>query len=219
MMIVFRRQRSVRIEFEGNPEKVENESEYMKTCAMTGFARALALLLFILMGAVACTHGTPAPQEEGKKALALSSTAFRDGETIPAKYTCQGQDMSPPLMWSEPSDGNQAFAVIMDDPDAPGGAFTHWVLFNLARDSRELPEAIPPKEQLTGGALQGRNDFGRICYAGPCPPPGPAHRYRFTIYALDQPLTLGSGASKQMVLDAMQGHIVAKGQLTGTYGR
>lgn len=151
--------------------------------------------------------------------LSVSSQAFQEGDRIPAKYTCQGQDVSPPLTWGEPPVGTQSFALIMDDPDAPVGVFTHWVIFNIPSDSRQLAEAIPTQAQLSSGALQGKNDFGRIGYGGPCPPPGRPHRYQFTLYALDQPLDLKVGASKKQVLDAMQGHILAQGQLMGTYQR
>ena len=151
--------------------------------------------------------------------LSVSSSAFQEGEGIPAKYSCEGQDISPPLVWSEAPGQTQSFALIMDDPDAPGRVFTHWVLFNIPSDSRELPEAVPTQSQLSNGALQGRNDFGKIGYGGPCPPPGRPHRYQFTLYALDQPLDLTAGASKKQVLDAMQGHILAQGQLMGTYQR
>lgn len=152
-------------------------------------------------------------------ALSVTSTAFLEGDKIPGKYTCQGQDISPPLAWSEPPRGTQCFALIMDDPDAPGGVFAHWLIFNIPSDSRTLPEALPTQNQLPNGALQGKNDFGTVGYRGPCPPSGPAHRYRFTLYALDRPLDLKPGTSKKQVLDAMNGHILAQGQLTGTYRR
>ena len=151
--------------------------------------------------------------------IALSSTAFRGGEGIPAKYTCDGEDISPPLEWGEPPSGTRAFALIMDDPDAPGGVFTHWVIFNIASESRKLVEAIPTQGQLPDGTLQGKNDFGRTGYGGPCPPAGRPHRYQFTLYALNQPLDLQAGISKKQLLSAMQGHILAQGQLTGTYQR
>ena len=151
--------------------------------------------------------------------LSVSSTAFQEGDRIPSKYTCQGQDVSPALAWSEPPAGTQSFALVMDDPDAPGGVFTHWVIFNISSDSRELPEAVLAQAELPTGALQGKSDFGRIGYGGPCPPPRRPHRYRFTLYALDQALGLKAGASKKQVLNAMQGHILAQGQLTGTYQR
>ncbi len=149
--------------------------------------------------------------------LSVSSTAFREGDRIPAKYTCQGQDVSPPLAWGEPPEGTHSLALIMDDLDAPGGTFTHWVIFNIPSNSRGLPEAVPTQAELPSSALQGKNDFGRIGYGGPCPPPGRPHRYRFTLCALDQPLDLKAGASSKQVLDAMRGHILAQGQLTGTY--
>jgi len=151
--------------------------------------------------------------------IPVSSPAFKEGDKVPTKYTCQGQDVSPPLAWSQPPEGTQSLALIMDDPDAPGGVFTHWVLFNIPSDSGGLPEAVPTQAQLPGGALPGKNDFGRIGYGGPCPPPGRPHRYRFTLYALDCSLDLKAGVSKQQVLDAMQGHILGQGQLTGTYQR
>lgn len=151
--------------------------------------------------------------------LTVSSSAFREGDVIPTEYTCEGQDVSPPLAWDEPPAGTQSLVLIVDDPDAPVGVFTHWVLFNIPSNSRDLPEALPTQAQLPSGAQQGKNEFGRLGYGGPCPPPGRLHRYRFTVYALDQPLELTAGASKKQVLDAIQGHILAQGQLTGTYQR
>ncbi len=157
--------------------------------------------------------------KEGEMEILLFSTAFKDGERIPAKYTCEGQDISPLLEWGEPPPGTRAFALIVDDPDAPMGVFTHWVIFNIASDSRQLVEAIPTQGQLPDGALQGKNDFGRTGYGGPCPPAGRPHRYQFTLYVLDQPLDLKAGISKEQLLSAMQGHVLAQGQLTGTYQR
>jgi len=183
-------------------------------------ATRVALSLMLLgMLAAGCASQDPTLPEENEMALSLSSPVFQESEKIPSKYTCDGQDISPPLMWGEPPSGTQAFALIMDDPDAPGGVFTHWVIFNLPVDSRELPEAVPHNNQLDNKALQGMTDFGRVGYSGPCPPTGPAHHYLFSLYALDQPLDLNAGASKKQVLDAMQGHILAQGQLTGIYQR
>ncbi len=152
-------------------------------------------------------------------ALPLSSAAFEEGDEIPVKYTGDGQDISPSLEWGEPPQSTEVFAIIVDDLDAPHGVFTHWILFNLPADIRQLPEGIPVQRQLENGALQGKNDFGKTGYGGPCPPPGPAHRYCFTLYALDKPFDLKSGASKKQVLDVMKGNILAQGQLTGTYQR
>jgi len=152
-------------------------------------------------------------------ALTVSSPAFNEGGKIPPKYTCQGQDMSPQLAWSNPPAGTASFALIVDDPDAPGGTFTHWLLFNVPADSRGLPEAVPTEPRLSGGARQGKNDSGVTSYSGPCPPPGKPHRYQFTLYALDRALDLPGGASKKQLLSAMQTHILAQGRLTGTYQR
>jgi len=157
--------------------------------------------------------------EEGEMTIAISSSAFKEGERIPTKYTCEGQNVSPPLTWSQVPKETQSLALVTDDPDAPFGVFNHWVIFNLPSDIQGLPEAIPTEKQLPSGAAQGKNDFGRIGYAGPCPPPGSPHRYQFILYALDRHLDLEAGASKKQLLDAMAGHALAQGQLTGTYQR
>lgn len=164
---------------------------------------------------VACAG--EAPEKEVEMTLSVSSTAFQEGDKIPVKYTCDGQDISPPLVWGEPTSA-QSFALIVDDLDAHG-VFTHWVLYNLPADVRQMGEGTPARERLENGAQQGENDFGRIGYGGPCPPRGHTHRYRFTIYALDTSLDLEPGASKKQLLDAMEGHILAQGRLTGTYQR
>jgi len=153
--------------------------------------------------------------------LALTSTAFREGSSIPVKHTCDGADVSPPLAWGGTPPGTAAFAVIADDPDAPAGTWVHWVLYDLAGSAAQLPENVAKTETLPdlGGAVQGRNDFRHTGYGGPCPPPGPAHRYFFRLYALDAPLKLRPGATKQEVEAAMKGHVLETAQLMGTYGR
>lgn len=190
----------------------------VKHLSLAHSARQVALFLTLLtMLAAGCASQEPTLPVEGKMTLSLSSPVFGEGEKIPVQYTCDGQDISPPLVWEEPPSETQAFALILDDPDALGGVFTHWVLFNLPGNSRELPEAIPTQDRLVSGALQGKNGFAKIGYSGPCPPAGSAHHYRFSLYALDQPLDLKSGASREQVLEAMQGHILAQGQLTCIY--
>lgn len=149
----------------------------------------------------------------------ISSPAFKEGEQIPAEYTCQGKDISPPLAWHGIPMDTQSLALIMDDPDAPGGTFTHWVLFNLKIEWHILAAALTTESQLPGGIKQGKNDFGRFGYGGPCPPPGRPHRYRFTLYALDQKPDLEAGAFREQLIDAMKGHILDQGHLTGTYQR
>ncbi len=144
----------------------------------------------------------------------LTSSAFAQGERIPTKYTCDGEDISPPLQWSNPPQGTQSFALIMDDPDAPVGTWVHWVLFNLPADTQELPE----QTTLPAGAQDGKNSWGRTGYGGPCPPSG-THRYFFKLYALDTTVNLTSNADKAQLLRAMEGHILAQAEVMGTYSR
>ena len=151
--------------------------------------------------------------------LTLKSSAFAAGANIAKKYTCDAEDVSPPLTWNDPPAGAQSFALIADDPDAPVGTWVHWVIYDLPGNARELAEGVAKQEQLPNGARQGRNDFRKIGYGGPCPPPGKPHRYFFKLYALDGKLNLKSGATKADVEKAMQGHIVAQGELMGRYGR
>jgi Raf kinase inhibitor-like YbhB/YbcL family protein len=151
--------------------------------------------------------------------LNLQSPAFTDGFPIPVDYTGDGANVSPPLRWADPPAGTQSFALIVDDPDAPRGTFTHWVLFNLPAGARELAPDVRPDFTLPDGTRQGLNDFGRVGYGGPAPPPGPAHRYFFKLYALDGMLALPAGATKAQMLDAMRGRQLAEGRLVGAYGR
>ncbi len=152
-------------------------------------------------------------------AFDLTSSAFKAGQSIPIQFTCDGQQVSPPLVWSGAPPQTATFALIAHDPDAPRGTFTHWVLFNIPGDVDHLDEQVPPVPVLDNGAVQGRNDFGGVGYGAPCPPMGAPHRYRFTLYALDTRLPLPDGASRQQVPDAMRGHILALAQLVGTYQR
>ena len=148
----------------------------------------------------------------------LSSSAFAPGQPIPRKYSCDGQDISPPLSWGEPPQNTRSLALIADDPDAPGGTFAHWVLYAVPSHSRALPEGVAKAEKLADASLHGKNSWGRLGYGGPCPPGG-THRYFFKLYALDSVLGLPAGASKQRLLEAMQGHIVGQAELMGTYSR
>ncbi|HHT18307.1 MAG: YbhB/YbcL family Raf kinase inhibitor-like protein [Euryarchaeota archaeon] len=153
--------------------------------------------------------------------LKISSPVFSDGEPIPPKYTCEGSNISPPLDWDTSKlsiSDNGSIALICDDPDAPGGTWIHWVIFNLPPEISSLPEMVMPREELENGALQGSNSWGNIGYSGPCPPSG-THRYYFKVYALDVKLNLSSGVTKEEVLRAMEGHILDEGQLMGTYTR
>jgi Raf kinase inhibitor-like YbhB/YbcL family protein len=151
--------------------------------------------------------------------LELSSTAFQQGTAIPKQYTGDGADRSPPLRWSEPPTGTKSFALICDDPDAPRGTWVHWVLFNLPGQTPELEEGMPTTATLPSGAKQGKNDFGNLGYGGPAPPRGKPHRYFFKLYALAAEVDLPAGATRAQLEEAMKGHILAEGQLMGTYQR
>ncbi|MBI2999166.1 MAG: YbhB/YbcL family Raf kinase inhibitor-like protein [Deltaproteobacteria bacterium] len=152
-------------------------------------------------------------------AMEIKSSAFQNGADIPRKYTCDGPDVSPPLRWENPPSGTKGFAMIADDPDAPGGTWVHWVIYDLPANTKELAEGLKPNETLVNGAKQGINDFRKIGYGGPCPPRGPAHRYFFKLYAVDAQTDLRPRATKQQLLDAMKGHILAEAQLMGRYKR
>jgi hypothetical protein len=152
-------------------------------------------------------------------AFQLRSSAFQQNQPIPKKYTCDGSDVSVPLSWDDPPEGTKSLSLIADDPDAPRGTWVHWVLYDLPADTRELAEAVAARDKLANGAKQGKNDFGKTGYGGPCPPPGPAHHYHFTLYALDQMTGLSPGARKQQLLDAMKGHVLGQAKLIGAYKR
>lgn len=150
--------------------------------------------------------------------IEVKSTAFQEGGMIPKVYTCDGKDISPPLSWSGVPVEAKSLALIMDDPDAPRGTWVHWVLFNLPPDTKGLSEKTPPSASLSGGAKHGKNSWPKLGYGGPCPPSG-THRYYFKVYALDTVLNLKDGSTKEQLLKAMEGHILAEGQLMGKYAR
>lgn len=151
--------------------------------------------------------------------FAITSSAFKDGGDIPKKFTCDGEDVSPALKWSEGPAATKSLALIADDPDAPAGTWVHWVIYDLPANLRQLAESVPRDNQLKAGGLQGTNDFGKVGYNGPCPPPGKPHRYFFKLYALDQFLNLKSGISRAELEKAMQGHVLAQAQIMGRFGR
>jgi Raf kinase inhibitor-like YbhB/YbcL family protein len=145
--------------------------------------------------------------------IQITSAAFTDGGKIPRLYTCDDQNVSPPLAWTGVPTNTVGLALIMDDPDAPSGTWVHWVLFNLSSDQTGLDQG------KSGIGMDGVNDFGKIGYGGPCPPRGSNHRYFIKLYALDKTLDLKVGATKAQLENAMKGHILAQGQLMGRYGR
>jgi Raf kinase inhibitor-like YbhB/YbcL family protein len=152
--------------------------------------------------------------------LELKSDAFVNGQSIPAKYSCTGKNVSPALTWNDPPAGTHSFALIVDDPDAPVGTWVHWVLFNIPADERSLPEDLPVtgKNVDPNAIYFGKNSSGNTRYDGPCPPSG-THRYYFKLYALDSLVDLLPGATKDELLKAMQGHILAQGELMGTFSK
>ncbi|MCJ7568511.1 MAG: YbhB/YbcL family Raf kinase inhibitor-like protein [Anaerolineales bacterium] len=208
------------------------------------FALVLTPILFITGFINACqpeaiitlvnTEPTPKPLEETKEVakpmseeiespepiqipteFILTSEGFLEGEPIPTLYTCNGDDVSPPLAWSGTPNDTSSFALIMDDPDAPMG-WVHWVLFNLPGDAATLDVGLRPEAEAPAGSRQGTNSWGRLGYGGPCPPSG-IHRYFFKLYALDISLALDESATKEDVLAAMEGHILSETALMGTY--
>jgi hypothetical protein len=170
------------------------------------------LVLLIVIMTIALGGGTAMGFE-------LRSPAFDLSGVIPRKHTCDGPDLSPALEWTAVPKGTRALALICDDPDAPMGAWVHWVLYNLPEDLTGLPEGVPATETIEQGASQGINDFGKVGYGGPCPPPGKPHRYFFRLYALDERITLSPGARKRDLERAMKGHILGEAELMGKYGR
>ena len=150
--------------------------------------------------------------------LQLSSSSFEADAAIPAKFTCDGADVSPALLWNDPPPATKSLALIVDDPDAPNRTVVHWVIYNIPPDSRGLQEAVPRDKKLRDGSLQGKNDHGKIGYTGPCPPRGSVHHYFFKLYALDEIVNLKPKATKPQLEQAMKDHILGKAQLIGRFG-
>lgn len=174
----------------------------------------------VLMAGVGCAQKKePAGERPIGGALIVISPAFADGTPMPVKYTDDGENVSPPLQWTGIPEGTRSVAVVCDDPDAPGGVWVHWVLYNIPPKETGLAEGIPEGNELPNGAMHGLNDFGRPGYGGPAPPSGKVHRYRFRVYALDAVMVLKPRARRAQLDAAMEGHILAKGELIGTYRR
>jgi len=161
---------------------------------------------------------TESKEEEVDMAINLTSAAFDEGGAIASRYTCDGLGVSPPLSWDSVPNGTQSLALIAHDSDVPRGMFVHWVIYDLPPDTRRLPEDVPNRQTLSSGAQQGVNGAGGVGYTGPCPPSG-THRYFFKVYALDTSLDLGGGTTGERLSDAMGRHILAEGQLMGTFRR
>ncbi len=187
--------------------------------------RIVLIAIFIVVSVVACKRDNPSPPPAGKllgetgMAMTVTSNAFKDGESIPGKYTCDGENLSPALEWNGVPNGTKSLALICDDPDAPSGTWVHWVLWGLPADAKSLPEGVRADTPLPGGARQGLNSWRKMGYGGPCPPPGKPHRYYFKLYALDTPVAPPGTADKVGLEAAMSGHLLGQGQLMGRYAR
>jgi hypothetical protein len=170
--------------------------------------------------AAGCSKPTPPAGSGGAVAgFTLESPSLSEGQPIARGFTCDGEDRSPALRWSVPPAGTRSFALIVDDPDAPSGVFTHHLLFGIDPARRELPAALAREGELQGIGRQGKNDFDKLGWSGPCPPPGKPHRYRFTLLALSAPIGLAAGATKQELEAASAGKVLARATLTATYAR
>ena len=192
-----------------------------KNCA-PGPSGAFLVALLLMMTAASCGNSSlqfaqgPDPSPSGFR---IESAAFNQGALIPPRFSCNGENVSPPLKWTDPPAGAHSFALIVDDPDAPGGTWTHWVVFNLPAQTRALDENAPKQDKLPNGGLQGLNSFESVGYGGPCPPPGKAHRYFFRLYALDTVLRLQPRAPREDVAPALKGHTLGETQLMGLFKR
>lgn len=174
------------------------------------------VILFVALLLAACsTATTTTTSQEAPMTLTLSSSAFAPGKNIPDEYSCKGRNISPALAWTDAPANTVSFALILDDPDAPAGTFTHWVLYNIPAASKGLQQGVAHQPTFDDGAAQGKNSGNRQYYEGPCPPSG-THHYYFRLYALDTRLELPPGATVDQVKKAMQGHILAQGELMGT---
>jgi hypothetical protein len=201
---------------------------------MRYIAIGAAVLAALGLAIAGCRRPAPSPETPAQPPsyggattmpdlFSITSSAFAEGARIPTRYTGDGEDLSPPLSWQGVPEGTVSFALVMDDPDAPRGTFTHWVLYNLPAERKDLSAGMPTTKTLAdlGDAAQGLNDFGKIGYGGPAPPRGPAHHYRFTIYALNARLDLAPGVNPSQLDQAMQkrARILGQARLVGTYGR
>ncbi|HEV2247164.1 MAG TPA: YbhB/YbcL family Raf kinase inhibitor-like protein [Terriglobia bacterium] len=185
---------------------------------------ASGAFLFALLMMTAASCGNSSLQsaqrpDSSPSGFRIESAAFKQGAFIPSRFSCSGENLSPPLKWMDPPPGARSFALIVDDPDAPGGVWTHWVVFNLPAQTRALDENAPKQDKLSNGALQGLNSFESVGYGGPCPPPGKAHRYFFRLYALDTVLTLQPRAPREDVAPALKGHTLGETELMGLFKR
>jgi len=193
----------------------ETRLRYRRSYTAKLFFMLAVLLLSAMFDASVASRAEAKPAQK----FVVTSSAFQPGADIPRKYTCDAEDVSPPLHWENIPAGTKAFAIIVDDPDAPGGTWVHWVIYDLPAETKELAENVAKTEVLASGAKQGVNDFRKVGYSGPCPPGGSAHRYYFKLYALDAVTNLKPRATKQQSLDALMPHLLGEADLIGRYKR
>jgi hypothetical protein len=174
-------------------------------------------ILFTSLLCSSCSNDVqPAAKADAAK-IQVTSTAFEDSQPIPDKYSGQGDNVSPPLQWSDVPQQTKSLALVCQDPDSPSGTFTHWLVYNLPPTTTSLDENIPKGQSMVYGFLQGKNDFGNVGYSGPAPPAGKVHHYVFKVYALDIILLVPAGGDRSDVIGAINGHVIGEGDLTGTF--
>ena len=183
-----------------------------------------ALAGLMLIAATACGGGDSREvagiaADTDSSGFELTTRAFAEGRRIPARHTCDGDDRSIPLSWSGAPDGTESFALLFDDPDAPGGTFKHWIIFDIPPATTELSESINKVERVAGSAIQLLNDFGKRGYGGPCPPEGETHKYQLFLFAMDTRLQIPASSSQGRVLDLIEEHALARAGISATYGR
>lgn len=191
----------------------------VRTAALAVVAVVTAAILLVIFNSKSSALDGVGLRKGAAMGFALESPDFNPGGDIPSQLTCDGEDASPVLRWDGAPAGTKSLSLVTEDPDAPSGTFIHWVLYDLPETAHEMPSHVPTEKQLSNGARQGRNSFGRIGYGGPCPPRGPAHRYFFRLFALDSRLDLAPGASRDQLDRAMKGHVLAQAELMGRYKR
>jgi Raf kinase inhibitor-like YbhB/YbcL family protein len=192
---------------------------WMNNDAVNAFCTVSGVIILLLGGLLLPDAVPMVSGGEYMITIPLSTPAFTPGEPIPAKFTCEGENVSPALEWDTLPAGTKGLALIMDDPDAPMGTFVHWVIYNIPASLKGLPEGVKTDKQVSGIGTQGNNGARRSGYTGPCPPPGKLHRYYFTLYALNTQTSFEPGFSKEQVLQKIEGQVLATGQVMGTYQR
>lgn len=190
-------------------------------CSIPIFSCLLCVLFWTAAGSLTTPFAHAQSGAKGAAAMAFSlrSPDFANGADIPKQFTCSGEDLSPVLEWNDAPPGTVSFALIVDDPDVPSGNWVHWVIFNIPKSTRSLPRGFEKRDQVADGTRQGQNDFRKVGYNGPCPPPGKAHRYFFKLYALSAALSLNPGATKGSVEQAMEGRMLGRAEWMGRYRR